>query len=136
MYPTDLTQPMEEALTSTGFRALKTAAETQQALEEASTALLVINSVCGCAAGAARPGALAAVQAGGNVPEGLFTVFAGVDKEAVDVARTFLLPYPPCSPGIAVLKKGKLAHFISRMAIEGRSPQEIAQELQGAFAAL
>ena len=136
MYPTELTQPMEVELTAAGFKALKTADATRQAIEQASTALVLVNSVCGCAAGSARPGVLLAVQDNKQAPAALLTVFAGVDQKAVAAARAYMAPYPPSSPSIAVFKQGKLVHFIDRLHIEGQEAQTIAQHLQGIFSSL
>ena len=136
LYPTELTQPLEAELTAAGFEALKTEKAVQQAIEQAPTALLVINSVCGCATGTARPGVLLATQTRGEVPAALLTVFAGVDEEAVAAARVYMAPYPPSSPCIAIFKAGKLVHFIDRLHIEGRSAEIIAEHLQGVFASL
>ena len=134
MYPIALTTPMSKDLTDFGFQSLTTSAEVEQALgEQEGTALLVVNSVCGCAAAMARPGAKMAV-AGEQKPAKLYTVFAGVDGEATAKAREFLLPYPPSSPSIALFKDGKLVHFLERRHIEGRSADVIADNLAQAFA--
>jgi putative YphP/YqiW family bacilliredoxin len=127
---------MAQDLTDAGFTSLTTADDVQQALAHSAddeTLLLVINSVCGCAAAMARPGAKMAVQ-GEKKPAKLFTVFAGVDTEATAKAREFLAPYPPSSPSIALFKGGKLVHFLERRQIEGRSAEIIADNLTGAFA--
>lgn len=134
MYPEQLVAPMRKDLTSAGFQELKTAEEVEQLLNnEKGTILLVVNSVCGCAAGAARPGVKMAVENSAVKPDVLATVFAGVDKEAVQKAREFTLPYPPSSPSIALFKGGELVHFVERHHIEGRSAEMIAQHLQMAF---
>jgi putative YphP/YqiW family bacilliredoxin len=136
MYPIQITTPMAKDLTEAGFTSLTTAEEVQTAFnqnEEGETMLLVVNSVCGCAAAMARPGAKMAVQ-GEKKPAKLFTVFAGVDTEATAKAREFLAPYPPSSPSIALFKGGKLVHFLERRQIEGRSAEIIADNLTGAFA--
>jgi putative YphP/YqiW family bacilliredoxin len=136
MYPIQITTPMAQDLTDAGFTSLTTADDVQQALAHSAddeTLLLVINSVCGCAAAMARPGAKMAVQ-GEKKPAKLFTVFAGVDTEATAKAREFLAPYPPSSPSIALFKGGKLVHFLERRQIEGRSAEIIADNLTGAFA--
>ncbi len=133
MYPVELTIPMSKDLTNFGFESLNTATEVDAALgQEEGTALLVVNSVCGCAAANARPGAKLAAQHE-NKPDRLYTVFAGVDREATAQAREHLLPYPPSSPSIALFKDGKLVHFLERHHIEGRPAEVIAQNLKMAF---
>ncbi len=133
MYPEHLTVPMEKDLTDFGFTGLKSAANVTEVLEkQQGTALLVVNSVCGCAAANARPAVKMAVQ-NGQKPANLYTVFAGVDKDAVNKAREFMLPYPASSPSIALFKDGKLVHFIERHHIEGRSAEVIAENLKMAF---
>lgn len=134
MYPAELTIPMAKDLTDFGFEGLTTAAEVNAKLEEAEgTVLLVVNSVCGCAAANARPGAKLAVHHSEKKPTHLATVFAGVDHEAVSRARELLMPYPPSSPSIALFQDGKLVHFLERHHIEGRSAEIIAQNLMMAF---
>jgi putative YphP/YqiW family bacilliredoxin len=134
MYPEQLVAPMRTDLTSAGFKELKTPAEVESELEDQKgTTLLVINSVCGCAAGAARPGIKWALQNSGKKPDTLATVFAGVDKEAVAKAREYTLPYPPSSPAIALFKDGELVHFVERHHIEGRNAQMIGQHLVEVF---
>jgi putative YphP/YqiW family bacilliredoxin len=124
---------MTKDLTSVGFEPLGTPAEVVDALEnQEGTALLVVNSVCGCAAANARPGVKIALQ-NSKLPEQLYTVFAGVDADATAKAREFLLPYPPSSPAIALFKDGKLVHFLERHHIEGRSAMMIAENLKAAF---
>lgn len=133
MYPVQLTTPMAQDLTGHGFESLSTPAEVEQVLEnQTGTALLVVNSVCGCAAANARPGAKMSLQ-GDKHPEKLYTVFAGVDTEATAKAREYLLPYPPSSPSIALFKDGKLVHFLERRHIEGRSADLIAENLKMAY---
>ena len=133
MYPIELTTPMAKDLTSYGFESLTSPEEVNTALgAEQGTALLVVNSVCGCAAANARPGAKLAAQHTAR-PDKLYTVFAGVDKAATAQAREHLLPYPPSSPSIALFKDGKLVHFLERHHIEGRSAQIIAENLKMAF---
>lgn len=133
MYPIQLTQPMADELTTVGFQSLQSPESVRQALEnKEGTTLLVINSVCGCAAAYARPGVRIALQ-NGKKPDNLTTVFAGVDIEATKTARTYLAPYPPSSPSIALFKEGKLVHFIERHNIEGRSAEMIADNLINAF---
>lgn len=134
MYPEQLVAPMRTDLTSAGFKELKTAQEVEQNLQnQKGTTLLVINSVCGCAAGAARPGVKWALQHSDKKPAALATVFAGVDKDAVARAREFTLPYPPSSPAIALFKDGELVHFVERHHIEGRNAQMIGQHLVEVF---
>ena len=134
MYPEQLVAPMRTDLTSAGFKELKTAQEVERELQDhKGTTLLVINSVCGCAAGAARPGIKWALQNSEKKPSSLATVFAGVDKEAVAKAREFTLPYPPSSPSIALFKDGELVHFVERHHIEGRNAQMIGQHLVQVF---
>ena len=133
MYPEQLVIPMSKDLTDVGFQSLKEPAEVDQVINEMEgTALLVVNSVCGCAAANARPGAKMAIQ-NEKKPNKLYTVFAGVDREATERARDYLLPYPPSSPSIALFKDGKLVHFLERHHIEGRSADMIAQNLAAAF---
>lgn len=134
MYPEQLVAPMRTDLTVAGFTELKTAQEVEKTLEnQQGTTLLVINSVCGCAAGAARPGVKWAVQNSSKKPDQLTTVFAGVDGEAVARAREFTLPYPPSSPSIALFKDGELVHFVERHHIEGRNAQMIGEHLIEVF---
>ncbi|HEY9049430.1 MAG TPA: BrxA/BrxB family bacilliredoxin [Ohtaekwangia sp.] len=134
MYPEQLVAPMRTDLTSAGFAELKTPEEVDSYLKnQKGTTLLVINSVCGCAAGAARPGVKWALQSSSKKPSNLATVFAGVDKEAVSKAREYTLPYPPSSPSIALFKDGELVHFVERHHIEGRNAQMIGQHLVEVF---
>lgn len=133
MYPIQLTTPMAKDLTEFGFEALETPTDVEQILEnQKGTALLVVNSVCGCAAAMARPGAKKSLE-NGKRPEKLYTVFAGVDTEATAKAREYLLPYPPSSPSIALFKDGKLVHFLERRHIEGRPADVIAENLKMAY---
>lgn len=133
MYMNDIIQPMRDELTSLGITELRTPEDVEQAFNDMKgTALVVINSVCGCAAGQARPGVASALQSEVK-PDQLFTVFAGQDKEATAKAREYFAPYPPSSPSIALMKDGKLAFFIERHEIEGRSAEQIAASLSGAF---
>ena len=132
-YPEYICAPMREDLTSVGFEELKTVEDVDKTLPNSKgTLLLVVNSVCGCAAGAARPGIKMALN-GEKKPEKLTTVFAGQDLEATSKARQYTLPYPPSSPSIALFKDGKLVHFIERHHIEGRSAEMIAENLKEAF---
>lgn len=134
MYPEELVKPMREDLTAVGFQELKTAEAVESHLtDHEGTTLLVVNSVCGCAAGAARPGVKMAVANSAKKPTNLATVFAGVDADAVQKAREYTLPYPPSSPCIALFKNGELAHLVERHHIEGRSAEMIADHLAGVF---
>jgi len=132
MYPEYLVAPMREELTKVGFKELKTAAEVDDAIKSEGTALVVVNSVCGCAAANARPGVRMAVN-NAKKPDHLLTVFAGMEKDAVDQARAHMLPFPPSSPAIALFKNGELVHMIERHQIEGRSAEIIADNLAAAF---
>ena len=132
-YPEYICAPMREELTTAGFEELKTPEQVDQTIPESKgTLLLVLNSVCGCAAGTARPGVKLALS-GDKRPDKLTTVFAGQDLEATAEARKFTLPYPPSSPSIALFKDGKLVHFIERHHIEGRSAEMIGEHLKAAF---
>lgn len=133
MYPEEIVIPMKEELTENGFTEMLTSAEVDQTLNDEGTTLVVINSVCGCSAGTARPGVLMAVTNSAKKPDHLATSFAGFDVDAVKKIREHLLPYPPSSPSIALFKNGQLVHFIERHMIEGRSAQMIAENLIGAF---
>lgn len=133
MYPREFTIPLAKDLTDFGFQGLTSPEEVTSVLDKKEgTVLLVVNSVCGCAAAHARPGAKLAV-AQGKKPDTLITVFAGVDKEATETAREYLLPYPPSSPSIALFKNGNLVHMLERRHIEGNSAQIIAGNLKEAF---
>ncbi len=133
MYPEELVKPMKEDLTSVGFTELTNVDEVNSALEnKEGTTFLVINSVCGCAAGNARPGVKMALD-NEKLPNNMVTVFAGVDKEAVDKAREFTVPYPPSSPSMAMFKDGKLVHFIERHQIEGNNAEAIGDHLKKVF---
>jgi len=133
MYPAELVQPMKEDLTNVGFQELLSASEVDNAINNSEgTLLVVVNSVCGCAAGNMRPGVKLSVQHD-KKPAQLTTVFAGVDQDAVAQARKYFLPYPPSSPSIALFKDGKLVHFLERHHIEGGSAQMIAANLQAAY---
>ncbi len=134
MYPEELVAPMRTDLTVAGFQELTTPEEVESHLKEhKGTSLLVINSVCGCAAGAARPGVKMALNHSSKRPDQLATVFAGVDKDATTKAREYTLPYPPSSPSIALFKDGELVHFVERHHIEGRPAELIARHLIGVF---
>ena len=133
MYPAELVAPMAKDLEAVGFESLETPDEVVEVLEnQHGTALLVVNSVCGCAAAMARPGVKIALQ-NDKLPAHLYTVFASVDQEATAKAREYLLPYPPSSPSIALFKDGRLVHFIERHHIEGRNAMMIAENLKAAF---
>jgi putative YphP/YqiW family bacilliredoxin len=133
MYPAQIVIPMKEELTDNGFSELLTPSDVDAAVSQPGTTLVVINSVCGCSAGSARPGALMAVHNSTKRPDHITTTFAGFDLDAVRRLREHLLPYPPSSPAIALFKDGQLVHFIERHMIEGRPAQMIAQNLIGAF---
>jgi protein of hypothetical function DUF1094 len=132
MYPEELVIPMKEELTENGFKDLTTAEQVVEALGQKGTTLLVINSVCGCSAGAARPGVLYSLT-GDKKPDHLVTAFAGFDTEAVAEARKHMAPFPPSSPSIALFKDGELVHMIERHHIEGYPAGAIAANLQAAY---
>ena len=132
MYPEAIVKPMKSELNSVGFEDLTTPDAVDAAVNSKGTVLVVVNSVCGCAAGAARPGIKLAIQ-NGKKPNKLTAVFAGFDTEATAQARKHFTPYPPSSPSIALFKDGKLVHFIERHHIEGRSAAMIADNLKMAF---
>jgi len=133
MYPEEIVIPMKEELTENGFSELLSSIEVEEQLKKEGTTLVMINSVCGCSAGTARPGLLLAVSTAEKKPDFLTTSFAGFDTEAVKALRMHLMPYPPSSPSIALFKDGQVVHFIERHQIEGRSAQAIAQNLVAAF---
>ncbi|HEV2423824.1 MAG TPA: BrxA/BrxB family bacilliredoxin [Terriglobia bacterium] len=133
MYPEEFVAPMREELTSIGFRELRTSEDVDAALAHTpGTTLVVVNSICGCAAGKARPGVASALQ-NAHRPDNLTTVFAGQDREATDRARSYFTGYPPSSPSIALLRDGKLIFMMERRDIEGRDPYSIADDLTRAF---
>jgi putative YphP/YqiW family bacilliredoxin len=132
MYPEDLIAPMRDELAQAGFEATRTAEDVEQNINKEGTTLVVVNSVCGCAAGSARPAARMAV-ASDKKPDHLITVFAGNDVEAVNKAREMMAPFPPSSPAMALFKDGELVHMIERHHIEGRTADMIADNLKGAF---
>ena len=132
MYPESMVKPMKAELVTFGFEDLTTPESVKEAINSKGSVLVVVNSVCGCAAGAARPGVKLAVK-GTKRPDRITTVFAGFDTEAVAEARKYFAPYPPSSPAMALFKDGKLVHFVERHHIEGRSAQMIAENLQLAF---
>ena len=132
MYPEEMVKPMRAELSDAGFQDLYSAEAVEQAISKTGTTLVVVNSVCGCAARNARPGAKMSLE---NIkkPSNLVTVFAGVDKEAVDKAREHMFPFPPSSPCMALFKDGELVHMLERHHIEGRPAELIAENLQDAF---
>lgn len=133
LYPAEITEPCRQDLTNAGFTELKTPADVDMAIKNSTgTTLLVVNSVCGCAAGMARPGVKMALQHE-KLPQRTTTVFAGVDREATERARAYMPGYPPSSPSIALFKDGKLVYMMERWQIEGRGPQDIAYDLVEAF---
>ena len=132
MYPEEMVKPMRAELSEAGFQDLYSAEEVKNAIKTEGTTLVVINSVCGCAAANARPAARVAVQ-NEKHPDKMITVFAGMERDAVDAARNLMLPFPPSSPSMALFKDGKLVHMIERHQIEGRPAQMIADNLIGAF---
>ncbi len=132
MYPEELVKPMRDELIDAGFKALFTAEDVDAALAKEGTTLVMVNSVCGCAAGTARPGTIASLGAD-KFPTNLTTVFAGVEKESTAKAREYMIPFPPSSPAIALFKDGTLVHMLERHHIEGRSAQMIAQNLAAAY---
>ncbi len=132
MYPAELVKPMREELTNIGFNELATSEDVSNALSKPGTTLVVVNSICGCAAANARPGVSYALK-NAKKPNNLVTVFAGVDTEATKSARDMMVPFPPSSPSIALFKDGELVHMIERHHIEGRPAELIAENLKGAF---
>ena len=132
MYPPELVKPMKDELTTVGFEELLSAEEVDKALSEKGTALVLVNSVCGCAAANARPGARMAIEHS-KKPDHLYTVFAGVDTEATDKARQHMVPFPPSSPSMGLFKDGELVHMLERHHIEGRPAGMIAENLKAAF---
>tara|TARA_R110000868_G_scaffold97875_2_gene269236 strand:+ start:11631 stop:12041 length:411 start_codon:yes stop_codon:yes gene_type:complete len=132
MYPAELVKPMREDLTKVGFEELHTAKAVDEALAKEGTTLIVVNSVCGCAAANARPGARMSLQ-NEKKPDHIVTVFAGVDKDAVDKARQHMVPFPPSSPSMALFKNGELVHMLERHHIEGRPAEIIAENLKDAY---
>ncbi|NMH28299.1 BrxA/BrxB family bacilliredoxin [Flavobacterium silvaticum] len=132
MYPADLVQPMRAELSTAGFEELYSADAVEKAIGQEGTTLVVVNSVCGCAARNARPGARMSLE-GSKKPDHLVTVFAGVDREAVDAAREKMFPFPPSSPSMALFKNGELVHMLERHHIEGRPAELIAENLKDAY---
>ncbi|MDQ6814198.1 MAG: BrxA/BrxB family bacilliredoxin [Bacteroidota bacterium] len=133
MYPEEIVLPMKAELTENGFEDLDTPELVDEYINKEGTTLVMINSVCGCSAGSARPGVLMAVANASKKPENLATSFAGFDTAAIQRVRQHLMPYPPSSPAIALFKNGELVHFIERHMIEGRPAQMIARNLISAF---
>jgi len=132
MYPEEIVKPMRQELVNAGFEELHTADEVDTILKESGTTLIMVNSVCGCAAGTARPGTIMSLQ-GDKKPSHITTVFAGVDVDAVAKAREHMIPFPPSSPAVALFKDGELVHMLERHHIEGRSAEMIAENLAEAF---
>ncbi|MDM1045520.1 BrxA/BrxB family bacilliredoxin [Myroides sp. 1354] len=132
MYPEEIVKPMRQELVDAGFSALYTADEVEAALSKEGTTLVVVNSVCGCAARNARPGAIMSLR-GEKTPAQIVTVFAGVDKDAVDAARQHMFPFPPSSPSMALFKDGELVHMLERHHIEGHPAEMIAENLIDAY---
>lgn len=132
MYPFEIVKPMKEELTSLGFKDLTTAKEVNKNIASSQTAVLIVNSVCGCAAANARPGVIQSLI-NDKIPLQLLTVFAGVDKEATEAARVLMVPFPPSSPCIALFKNGELVHMLERHHIEGRSSKLISENLKQAY---
>ncbi|MDK2771787.1 MAG: BrxA/BrxB family bacilliredoxin [Flavobacterium sp.] len=132
MYPEEMVKPMREELSVVGFQELYTAEDVEQALAKEGTTLVVVNSVCGCAARNARPGARMSLD-NAKTPTQLVTVFAGVDKDAVTKAREHMFPFPPSSPSMALFKNGELVHMLERHHIEGRPAEMIAENLKDAY---
>ncbi len=132
MYPLEIIKPMKEELTSIGFKDLTKSEDVNDYILNSKSAVLIVNSVCGCAAANARPGVISSIN-NPKVPDELLTVFAGVDKEATEAARKLMVPFPPSSPCIAVFKDGELVHMLERHHIEGRSSEIISDNLKQAF---
>lgn len=132
MYPPELVKPMREDLTKVGFTELYNADDVNNTLNKPGTTLVVVNSVCGCAAANARPAAAMSLQ-NKKKPDQIVTVFAGVDKEAVDAAREHMIPFPPSSPCMALFKNGELVHMLERHHIEGRPADMISDNLKNAY---
>ncbi len=132
MYPEELVKPMRDELVNAGFQELKTVEDVENIMKKEGTTLIVVNSVCGCAAGTARPGGIASLQLDKS-PNNLSTVFAGVDVESTTKAREMMIPFPPSSPSVALFKDGQLVHMLERHHIEGRSAEMIAANLAGAY---
>ena len=132
MYPEDLVMPLRKELTDAGFKELLNSEDVKAIIAKNETTLIIVNSVCGCAAANARPGAIESLN-NSKSPANIATVFAGVDKEATDAARGYMIPFPPSSPCIALFKDGELAHMLERHHIEGRPAELIAENLKNAY---
>lgn len=132
MYPAELVQPMRDELTAVGFKQVSEVETIEAAINAKGTTLVVVNSVCGCAAANARPGVRFSLD-NEKVPSSLVTVFAGVDREATDAARSMMVPFPPSSPSMALFKDGELVHMLERHHIEGRPADMIAANLKQAY---
>ncbi|MAP05049.1 MAG: hypothetical protein CMP79_00175 [Formosa sp.] len=132
MYPAELVKPMRDQLTQAGFDELYSADAVDAALSQPGTTLVVVNSVCGCAAANARPGVIQSLK-NNKRPAQSVTVFAGVDKEAVNKVREHMVPFPPSSPCMALFKDGELVHMLERHHIEGRPAELIAENLKDAY---
>jgi len=132
MYPVELVQPMRDELTAVGFEQINEVDQVEAAINAEGTTLVVVNSVCGCAAANARPGVRFSLE-NAKIPSKLVTVFAGVDREATDAARAMMIPFPPSSPSMALFKNGELVHMLERHHIEGRPADMIAENLIQAF---
>ena len=132
MYPAEIVRPMKEELTTIGFEELLSPDAVESALSKSGTALVVVNSVCGCAAANARPAVRISLN-NQSTPDHLYTVFAGVDRDATDAARAKMIPFPPSSPSLALFKDGELVHMLERHHIEGRSAEVISENLKQAY---
>ena len=132
MYPAELVQPMRDELTAVGFEQINDVERVESVIQSEGTTLVVVNSVCGCAAANARPGVRMSL-ANEKTPQNLVTVFAGVDREATDAARALMVPFPPSSPSMALFKDGELVHMLERHHIEGRPAEMIAENLVQAY---
>ena len=132
MYPEDLVMPMRKELTDAGFKELLNSEDVKAIIAKNETTLIIVNSICGCAAANARPGAIQSLN-NDKAPVNITTVFAGVDKEATDAVRGYMIPFPPSSPCIALFKDGELAHMLERHHIEGRPAELIAENLKNAY---
>jgi putative YphP/YqiW family bacilliredoxin len=132
MYPLEIITPMRDELTSIGFKSLTTSEGVNKSISSSKTAVLIVNSVCGCAAANARPGVKQSLS-NDKIPSDLLTVFAGVDKEATNAARDLMTPFPASSPCIAIFKNGELVHMLERHHIEGRSSAIISENLKQAY---
>ena len=132
MYPEPMIQPMRQDLTRYGIEETRTAADVDKAVQQGGTVMIVVNSVCGCAAGKMRPAVGRAMQHS-NLPDKSVTVFAGQDREATEKARAYFTGFAPSSPSIGLLRDGKLVYMMERYQIEGKGPEQIADELKRAF---